>query len=135
VTAGGQDVTDAPLEIRPRDEPPEIVITFTDKVTEISGTLFDAAGRPNSDLSIIMFSANRQFWRQGSSRIRPVRPASDGKFKLAGLPPGEYYLAAVTDYEYTDLYDASFLDQLTAGAFKVTLGEGEKKVQDIRMGG
>jgi hypothetical protein len=135
VTAGGQNVTDAPLEIRPREEPPEIVITFTDKVTEISGTLFDAAGRPNSDLSIIMFPGNREFWRQGSRRIRPVRPASDGKFKLAGLPAGEYYLAAVTDYEYTDLWDASFLEQLTAGAFKITLGEGEKKVQDIRMGG
>ena len=44
-------------------------------------------------------------------------------------------MAAVTDYEYTDLVDASFLEQLTAGAFKITLAEGEKKVQDIRMGG
>jgi hypothetical protein len=135
VTANGQDVTEAPLEIRPREEPPEIVVTFTDKVTEVTGTLFDAAGRPNSDLSIIMFSANRQFWTEGSRRTRPARPSSDGKFKFAGLPPGEYYMAAVTDYEYTDLVDASFLEQLTAGAFKITLGEGEKKVQDIRMGG
>jgi hypothetical protein len=135
VTANGQDVTDAPLEIRPREEPPEIVITFTDKVTEVTGTLFDAAGRPSSDLSIIMFSANRQFWTEGSRRTRPVRPSSDGKFKFAGLPPGEYYMAAVTDYEYTDLVDSSFLEQLTAGAFKITLAEGEKKVQDIRMGG
>ena len=135
VTANGQDVTEAPLEIRPREEPPEIMVTFTDKVTEVSGTLFDAAGRPNSDLSIIMFSANRQFWTEGSRRTRPVRPSSDGKFKFAGLPPGEYYIAAVTDYEYTDLVDASFLEQLTSGAFKITLGEGEKKVQDIRMGG
>ncbi|MGE5836431.1 MAG: carboxypeptidase regulatory-like domain-containing protein [Acidobacteriota bacterium] len=135
VTANGRDVTDQPLEIRPREEPPEIVITFTDKVTEITGTLLDPAGRPTSGLSIIVVPVNREFWNMNSRRIRPVTPASDGKFKLAGLPPGEYYMAAVTDYEYTDLYDASFLEQLTAAAFKITLGEGEKKVQDIRMGG
>jgi protocatechuate 3,4-dioxygenase beta subunit len=135
VTASGRDVTDQPLDIRPRDEPPEIVITFTDKVTEITGTLLDPAGRPTSGLSIIVVPVNREFWNMNSRRIRPVTPASDGKFKLAGLPPGEYYIAAVTDYEYSDLYDASFLEQLTAGAFKITLGEGEKKVQDIRMGG
>jgi Carboxypeptidase regulatory-like domain len=135
VTANGRDVTDQPLEIRPREEPPEIVITFTDKVTEITGTLLDPVGRPTSGLSIIVLPVNREFWNMNSRRIRPATPASDGKFKLAGLPPGEYYMAAVTDYEYSDLMDASFLEQLTAGAFKITLGEGEKKVQDIRMGG
>jgi hypothetical protein len=135
VTANKQDVTDAPLEIRPREEPPEIVVTFTDKVTELTGTLFDGAGRPTSGLSIIVFPTNRALWRPAARRTRPVTPASDGKFKLAGLPPGEYYMAAVIDYEYTDLFDASFLEQLAAGAFKITLGEGEKKVQDIRMGG
>ena len=68
--------------------------------------------------------------------VRPaVAAASDGKFKLAGLPPGEYYMAAVTEFEYPDLSDPSFLEQFTAGAFKITLAEGEKKVQDIRMGG
>ena len=69
------------------------------------------------------------------SRVETSGVSCDGKFKFAGLPPGEYYMAAVTDYEYTDLVDASFLEQLTAGAFKITLAEGEKKVQDIRMGG
>ncbi|HYN07471.1 MAG TPA: hypothetical protein VES67_08790 [Vicinamibacterales bacterium] len=44
-------------------------------------------------------------------------------------------MAAVTDFEFADLYDASFLEQLAAGAFKITLAEGEKKGQDIRMGG
>lgn len=135
VTANGRDITDLPLEIRPREEPPDLVITFTDRITEVAGTLFDAAGRPSSGLSIIMFPSRRELWTQGSRHIRPTVPASDGKFKLPGLPPGEYYMAAVTEFEYTDLSDASFLEQLTTGAFKITLAEGEKKVQDIRMGG
>jgi hypothetical protein len=135
VTANGRDITDQPLEIRPREEPPEIVITFTDKITEVSGTLYDATGRPSSGLSIILFSTSREQWTQNSRRVRPATPASDGKFKFSGLPPGEYYMAAVTDYEYADLLDGSFLEQLAAGAFKIAIAEGEKKVQDIRMGG
>ena len=135
VTAGGRDLTDAPFEVRAREEVPELVITFTDKVSEVTGTLFDAAGRPTSGLSIIMFPTRRDFWTMRTRRVAPATAASDGKFKLVGLPPGEYYMAAVTEFEYTDLSDASFLEQLSAGAFKITLGEGEKKVQDIRMGG
>jgi carboxypeptidase family protein len=134
IVANGQDVTDVPLEIRPREAPPEIVITVTDRVTEVTGTLFDAAGRPSSGLSIILFPTRRDLWTMSSRRIRPITPSSDGKFRLAALPPGEYYIAAVTDYEYTDLTDGTFLEQLAAGAFKITLAEGEKKVQDIRMG-
>jgi hypothetical protein len=131
----GRDVTDQPLDIRPGEEPPELVITFTDRVTEVTGTLFDGAGRPTSGLTIIVFSVRRELWTQGSRHTRPSPAASDGKYRLTGLPPGEYYFAAVTTYEFTDLSDASFLEQLAAGAFKVTLAEGEKKVQDVRMGG
>jgi hypothetical protein len=135
VTANGRDITDRPLEIRPREAPPDIVITLTDKVSEVSGVLYDAAGRPASGLSIVLFPTSRDLWTQNSRRIRPVTPASDGRFRLAGLPAGEYYMAAVTEYEYTDLTDASFLEQLAANAFKISIAEGEKKVQDIRMGG
>ena len=69
-------------------------------------------------------------------RIQQARPASDGKYKVVGLPPGEYYVCAVTDLDPEDLYNSSFLDQLRAATqFKVTLGDGEKKVQDLRLGG
>jgi Carboxypeptidase regulatory-like domain len=131
----GRDITDQPLEIRPGEDLPELVITFTDRATEVTGTLFDGAGRPTSGLTIIAFPVRRELWIQGSRHVRPSPAASDGKYKLIGLPPAEYYFAAVTEYEFQDLWDVSFLDQLAAGAFKVTIAEGEKKVQDVRMGG
>ncbi len=134
VTANGRDVTDQPLDIRPREQPPEIVVTFTDKVTEVAGTVFDGTGRPTSGLTIIIFTARRELWTQGSRHVRPATAATDGTFTFKGMPPGDYLMAAVTEYEYTDLADASFLEQLAAGAFKITLTEGEKKVQDIKLG-
>jgi hypothetical protein len=135
IAAGGRDVTDVPLELRPGEDPPEILVTFTDKVTEISGMLLDAVGRPAPEVSIVIFSADKAHWTENSRRIRAVRPASDGRFKLTGMPPGEYFLSAVTDYEPGDLTDASFLEQLAAAGYKITLAEGERKVQDLKIAG
>jgi len=131
----GRDVADVPLLIGPGEAVAEVVITFTDQPTEISGTLLDAAGRPNSAYSIVVFSTDRRFWLQTSRRTQAVRPATNGTFKIAGLPAGDYLLTAVTDYDPTDLYDPSFLEQLQAAAYKLTLADGEKKKQDLKLAG
>jgi hypothetical protein len=36
-----------------------------------------------------------------------VRPASDGTYRIQGLPAGEYYVGAVTTLDLEDLYDPS----------------------------
>jgi hypothetical protein len=76
-------------------------------------------------------------WSQRSRRLRvPVRASTEGKFRFTNLPPGEYYMAALTDFEPNDYYNPTFLDQVAAaGAIKITLAEGEKKVQDLRIAG
>jgi hypothetical protein len=63
----------------------------------------------------------------------PTRPASDGRYRIVGLPPGEYFIAALGDIGETDYLDAAFLEQVAAAAFKITLAEGEKKQQDLRL--
>ena len=132
----GRDVLDGALEIRPGQNVDGMVVTFTDQPTEISGTLLDGAGKPTPGFSIVVFSTDRSTWTAGSRRVSPpIQVSSDGKYKTAGLPPGEYFLAALTDYEPGDLGDASFLEQVAAVAIKITIGEGEKKVQDLKIAG
>jgi hypothetical protein len=132
----GRDVLDTPFEIRAGQNLSNMVVTFVDQPTEISGTLMDNSGKPMPGFSIVVFSTDRSTWSAGSRRISPpIQVASDGKYKVTGLPPGEYFLAALTDYENGDLGDVSFLDQIAAVAIKVTLGEGEKKTQDLKIGG
>ena len=63
----GRDVADAPLEIRANEDITGVVVTFTDQWTGISGTLFDAAGRPTPEFSIVVFSTNRTFWKPSST--------------------------------------------------------------------
>jgi hypothetical protein len=131
----GKDVADEPIDVRQGSEIKDLVVTFTDRLSEISGTLQDAAGKPVVGFPIIVFSTNRAAWTFGSRRIAQAHPASDGTYKVQGLPAGEYYVCALTDLDPSDLYDPAFLDQLAPASFKITLADGEKKTQNLKLGG
>ncbi|HUR19189.1 MAG TPA: carboxypeptidase-like regulatory domain-containing protein [Vicinamibacterales bacterium] len=133
--AGGRDSLDFPLVIGAGTNVTDVVITFADKSTELTGTLQDAAGAATSDYSIIVFPSDQQYWQPQSRRIQSVRPGTDGKFTVRNLPPGAYSVVAVTDVEPGEWYDPEFLSQLAGAAMRVTLGAGEKKTQDIRIAG
>ncbi len=131
----GRDISDVPLEVSANDDVSGIVATFTDHPTELSGTVQDQAGKGLAGYPIIVFSTDRSYWAAGSRRVQQVRPSSDGTFKVVGLPAGEYFMAAVVDLEPNDLSDPAFLENLAANSFKITLADGEKKVQDVKLGG
>jgi hypothetical protein len=64
-----------------------------------------------------------------------VRTANDGTFLFNRVPAGDYEIAAVDDVEPGEWYDPAFLQRLVSSAVKVTIAEGEKKVQDLKIGG
>jgi hypothetical protein len=131
----GRDIADAALEIKAGGDVSGVVATFTDHPSELSGTVFDGAGRVTPNFPIIVFSTDRSYWTLGSRRVQQARPASDGKFKVTGLPAGEYFVCAVTAVERSEVYDPAFLEQLVGVSFKITIADGEKKTQDLKLGG
>jgi hypothetical protein len=64
----------------------------------------------------------------------PVRAATDGAFRFANLPPGEYHLAAFVEVSPSDLYDEAFLGQIAPSALSIALGDGERKTQNVTIG-
>ena len=136
VTMGGENVADRPVAIKSAARSSEVVITFTDRHAELAGRLLDTAGRPAPEYFVFVFSTNRSYWTPNATRqLRPpTRPASDGTYRLTALPPGEYFVAALTEVDDADIYDAAFLEQVAAAAFKITIAEGEKKKQDLQIG-
>jgi hypothetical protein len=136
VVVNNEDVLDSGVVIRPDREASEAVITMTDRISGISGTLTDGAGRPAPEYFVFVFPADRGSWRTGSMRFRPpVRPDEFGVYRVPGLPPGEYLIAALTDIADTEWADPDLLEQVAGAAIRVTLAEGEAKVQDIRLAG
>jgi hypothetical protein len=137
IVLNGRDVTDVSFEVKPGEDIAGLVITLTDRPTELSGRLIDRADRPAPGFPVVVFSTDHAQWAVGSRRVRQVRPSSDGKFSITGLPAGDYFVCVVTDLDPNDLSDPTFLEQLAAsGAQKVTLADGEKKVlKDLRLAG
>jgi hypothetical protein len=128
----GADTLDEPLEIR--DQPVAgATITFTDHAAQLSGSLLDTADRPVPEYFVVLFSTDRKFWVPQSRRVRSVRPGTTGRFTLNGLPPGDYYVCALTDVETNRLSTPEYLEPLIPAGIKITLAEGEKKTQDLKV--
>jgi uncharacterized protein (DUF2141 family) len=131
--ANADDMMDIPLEFAADQDLAGVVITMTDRLTELNGTLTESTGKPGVDYTIIVASAETRFWTPGSRRVVTTRPGADGKYSFRNIPPGEYTIAAVTDLEPGGQYDPEFLKALSGASIHVTLTEGTKKTQDLRV--
>ena len=118
VMLAGRDVADAAFDVRAGQDISGVVITMTDRISEIAGRVIDGAGRPSPGYPIVVFSTDRRYWTFGSRRIQQSRPASDGRYRISGLPAGEYYVCAATEFTALELYSPEFLEQLVAGSFR-----------------
>ncbi len=134
---GDRDLLDDPLIVPPdrRDDITGIVLTYGDRRTEITGTLQTSAGMPASEYFIVVFTTERRWWRPDARRLVFARPATDGQFVLRDLPPGRYYIAALTDLDPASWQTPEFLDQVVPGALIFELREGEARRQDLRIAG
>jgi hypothetical protein len=128
----GRDLLDEPLEVRTQSVS-GIVVTFTDRVNELTGTFQTASGQPVSDYYVVAIPDDRSLWSPVSRRLVSTRPATDGRFSLTRLPAGAYRLAALTDFEPSDFADTAFLEALVSQGIAVTIRDGEPTVQDIRV--
>ena len=130
---GGRDVLDAPFTVEPARVVEDLQVVLTDRVTELSGRLLDQADRPAPELFVIAFPVNPSLWHERSRWMRePAHPASDGRFVFTGLPAGDYFLAVLPTLE-GEWREPTYLEQVVPGALRVTLAEGERRAQDIRL--
>ena len=128
----GKDALDAPFDVGGGDTIADAVFTFTNRTQELSGTLQDASKRPAPDFTVVLFPTDKTLW--GSTRrVRTIRPDTSGKFTFTNIPSGAYRIAAVADIGPEDLRDQSLLEELAAASLAVTVADGEKKVQDLRL--
>jgi hypothetical protein len=133
VMIGGRNVHEG-FEVRAGEDLTDVVLTLTDQTGEITGTLLDPAGKPAPEFYVFAFPTDKKQWTPGSPRMRqPVRPGTDGKFQITKMLGGEYYVAALSRFDPSNLYDTDFLEQVAASAFKLTLADGEKKIQNLRV--
>jgi len=128
----GTDVLDHVAEIT--SDVSGIELTMSNQPPQLSGRLLKPDNTPAPGYFVIAFTTDRGLWQPNARRLRSVRPGTDGSFRFDDLPAGEYYLAALTEADSDEWQAASFLSEVVPAAIKVTIADGEKKVQDLRIG-
>ncbi len=134
ILIGGRELGDGPIGVPPNTDVRDVTIAFGDRIGAIEGTLTDALSRAAPEYFVVAFPVERASWTSTSRRmLPPVRPGTDGRFRLAGLLPGEYYLAVVTAIEQDEATDPAFLEAILPGAIRIAVAEGETRRQDLRV--
>jgi hypothetical protein len=134
VTISGRDVTDTPLDLS--EGAIDIVVTLTDRLTEINGVVRDGRGQVDGEATVLVFTADERLWTSAGPiprRVQLTKTSQRGNFSVIGLPPGEYFIAAVLSSELSDSeYDSDQLRRLAPIAARVILRDGDRLAQDLR---
>ncbi|HEX7780882.1 MAG TPA: carboxypeptidase-like regulatory domain-containing protein, partial [Vicinamibacterales bacterium] len=130
---GDKDLADYLVEVEPGRNLAGGVLRFTSRSAEIAGVVTNAASQPVVTAAVLVFPEDRRLWVPQSRRIHVAPIASDGRYSVKGLPPGDYRII-VADPEPQQQFDVQYLSDLFTLATLVSLAEGEKKTQDLRSG-
>jgi hypothetical protein len=130
----GQDLLDTPLTVRPGESVSDLVVTYVGRAASLSGTLTRPDGSAETGLLMLAFAADAALWTDGSRRVRSARPDASGRYEFAGLPPGDYLLAAVTDFDTSDGIGRDVLEPLAGLATLVSIAPGQAATMDFRIG-
>ena len=128
----GRDISDTPFDLGSEDIA-DVVLTFTDKPTELSGSARDTKG-PDALATVVLFPSDPALWlNQGQTprRLKTARTGTDGSYRFSNLPPGEYLVAAVHSTLPGEWMDPQFLQRLAAQATLITIGYVEQSARDL----
>lgn len=127
----GRDMLDAPLDLRQGTD--AAVVTFSDRASEIAGTLKDAQGAPVPEAYAVVFSTDRSAWFYNSRRVAAVHPGREGQFSIRNLPPGEYRVSAALDLDQGEWFDPLVLERLIPAATPLTMAGPERKTVELTI--
>ena len=128
----GRDASVVPVDLQ--GGVGDITVVLTDTPTEVTGIVRDEKGATDPTAGVVVFAVEREGWSsygQSPRRLRYVRPNRVGLYRIVGLPPGQYFLAAVDDASSENWQDPRVLEAILRRAERIVLSDAEKKSQDL----
>ena len=134
----GQDITDTPSDFGGAGTVGDLEVVISALGATAAGRVTDDGGAPVRDSAVLVFSTSRERWFDGSRWVKTEWSNDNGAFTVTGLPPGDYWIAAIERPDraverraFTP--DRDLLDSLSPRAVRVTLGEGESQDLALRL--
>ncbi|HUR21635.1 MAG TPA: carboxypeptidase-like regulatory domain-containing protein, partial [Vicinamibacterales bacterium] len=130
----GVDALDQPFELS-TENIGNVVVTFTDRQSTVSGTVIDAASAPAQGTVIVFPASYREWIAKGMSPrlMRNVRTQAKGAFSIPGLPARDYLIVAVPDDQMPDVQNPNVFEALVRAATPLTLSEGDTRTVSIKL--
>jgi hypothetical protein len=129
---GGRETIDTGFLVDSGRHVDGVDLRVTSKPATVSGLVRDAAGRPVSNTSVVLFPQGQE-GRATSMRIFGVRPDRQGRYTVEDVPYGRYLVAVAADLAPNDWFNPAVLERLESVA--VPLVVDRAKVQmDLRAG-
>jgi protocatechuate 3,4-dioxygenase beta subunit len=134
VRVNSVDVIDDGIDVKPGERVTGVDVELTNKIAAVSGRVTTAGGEPAKDSTLLVFASDSKRWKpNGRHYPRTARADQDGRFKVSGLPPSDYYIIAIDKLEPGQWTDPDFLERIRSKATSVTIGEGETKSVELRI--
>jgi len=130
VMLGSEDITDTPREFKSGER---VTIVMTSRASTVEGNVTDDKGELSADAGIVLFSEDKTSWRPNSIRTRRSGVQQNGHYRMQGLMPGRYFIAAVPRERLNGPLDASIFEQLSKEATTVVVGEDETRLVDLKL--
>jgi protocatechuate 3,4-dioxygenase beta subunit len=133
-TVDGKDLVVTPVTLAAQSVS-GIVIRFSDRRIVLSGTVTDAAGKPDANALVLVFPSDYRRWIESGMPVagaRAVAASQAGGYTIAGIRPGEYLAIAVNADLFDTWRDRPTIERLASGAMPLTLARGDLKRLDLR---
>jgi hypothetical protein len=133
VALNGQDITDTPTEFAPGQTLSGLHIVLTKQTSSASGVVTNDRDEPLLDATVVVFPPDEKLWIYQSRHIKAARPNQEGKFQIAGLPPGDYLAVAVQGLENGQAGDPDVLARLKERAASFSVKPSETKTLNLKL--
>ena len=133
IHVNGSDVTDTGFDVGSQAVS-GIEIEMSNRLQQVTGTVTDARGEAVKDYTVALFSQDRARWKLATNRYLALgRPGPDGGFKVATLPPGDYYAVAFDAIDVSSWQDPDLLEGWSRVATAFTLTPGDSRALTLRL--
>jgi hypothetical protein len=133
VTLGDDDITDSGIDVEGGQRVTGVLVVITDIASEVTGVVLDATGAAAGGALVAVVPAATAYWSRASRRLRVVRADATGRYRVRGMPDGEYRVAATRASDERDVYRTEALRELSARGVPLTLAGAEPRVVDLTL--
>ena len=110
----GSDITDLQLPIEGTERMHDVRIVITDVAGGVGGVVENPRQKPVANTGVLVCPKVPLFWVRTNRRMRVTFTDQQGRWSVAGLPPGEYFAVAAPFVDESDLNRRERLEALQA---------------------